>query len=90
MSALTIPQVNDTLRRKLEERARTNHRSVEDEALCCLQEAVDGDEEILNSIPADRWKEIEDSVAETIHDRGTALFDADFQRFRELARGRNR
>jgi plasmid stability protein len=90
MSALTIRDMNETLHRKLAERAKLNHRSIEDEALCCLQEAIEADEDLLNSIPSAQWKEIERSVADTIHDRGTPLSDADFQRYREQARGHSR
>jgi plasmid stability protein len=87
---LTIPDLSEELHRKLTERARINQRSIEDEALCCLREAIEQDEEVLNSIPSDSWAKIERSVCETIHDRGTPLTDADFQRYREMARGRNR
>jgi plasmid stability protein len=90
MSTLTIPAVSDELRRKLAERAQANHRSVEAEALCCLQEAIETEELLLGAIPGERWNEIERSVCETIHDRGTPLTDDDFQRYRDLARGSNR
>jgi plasmid stability protein len=90
MNTLTISAMSDELHRRLVERAETNHRSVEDEALCCLLAAVETDDELVNAIPAGQWGEIERSVCETIHDRGTPLTDADFQRYREMARGRTR
>ena len=90
MNTLTIPDLNDELHRKLAERARANRRSIEAEAACCLREAIEMDEQTLNAIPPEQWSEIERSVFETIHDRGTPLTDADFQRYREMARGGNR
>ena len=90
VNALTIPDVSESLHRKLAERAKANQRSIEQEALCCLQEAIEADEELLNSIPSGEWAQIEQSVCETIHDRGTPLTNADFQRYREMASGRDR
>ena len=87
MNTVTIPAVDDALLNKLVERAKANHRSVEAEALCCLQEAIEMDEDSLNGIPAEQWDESERSVCETIHDRGTALTAADFDRYRGVARG---
>ena len=90
MSTLTIPAVSDELHRKLVERANANHRSIEAEALCCLQESIETDDESLKAIPSESWAEIERSVCDTIHDRGTPLTAADFERYKEMARGRNR
>jgi len=90
MNTITIPSVSDELHRRLAERAKVNQRSIEEEAVCCLLETIESDEAALNAIPQAAWKEIESSVAETIHDRGTPLTDGDFQRYREMARGRNR
>jgi hypothetical protein len=90
MNTLTIADLNDELHHKLLERARVNRRSIEAEALCCLREAIETDEEALNSIPPNEWSEIEKSVCETIHDQGTPLTDSDFQRYRKLARGGDR
>lgn len=90
MTTLTIPAINEDLRRKLAERAKANQRSIEDEALCCLRAAVEFDENALNAIPPGEWANIERSVCETIHDRGTPLTDEDFQRYREIARGGTR
>ncbi len=87
MNTLTLSTLDDQLHRKLVERAKINHRSVEDEAICCLQEAIESDEEAINAIPSGAWTEIERSVCETIQDRGTPLTDADFQRYREKTRG---
>lgn len=89
MNTITIPDLDDELHRKLAERAKANHRSIEDEALCCVRVALEADDEALNSIPAETWAEVERSICETIHDRGTPLTDADFKRYREMARGRN-
>ena len=90
MNALTITDLSEELRRKLGERAQANHRSIEDEALCCLRSCIEQDEEALNAIPSIEWNTLEQSVCETIHERGTPLTDADFQRYREMARGRTR
>lgn len=87
MSTLTLSKLDDELHRKLVERAKINHRSIEDEAICCLQEAIEADDAAINSIPSEKWSKIEQSVCETIHDRGTPLTDADFQRYRDKARG---
>lgn len=87
MSTITLSTLDDELHRKLVERAKINHRSVEDEAICCLQEAIAMDEGAINAIPSETWSEIERSVCDTIHDCGTPLTDADFQRYREKARG---
>ena len=87
MNTVTISTVSDELHRKLTARAAANHRSVEDEALCCLQTTIETDEDLLEAIPAGRWDEIERSVCGTIHDRGTPLTDADFQRYQEMTRG---
>lgn len=89
-SNITLPALGEELHRKLARRAAANHRSVEDEALCCLREAIEMDESLLDAIPQSQWAEVEQSVCETIHDAGTPLTDADFQRYREMARGRNR
>jgi plasmid stability protein len=90
MNTLTIPAVNDALHAKLAERAHANHRTIEAEALCCLMETIEAEEKALEAIPASTWAEIEQSVCDSIHDRGTPLTDGDFQRYREQARGRNR
>ena len=90
MSTLTLSTLDDELHQKLVERAKVNHRSIEDEAICCLQEAIESDEEAINAIPSGAWTEIERSVCETIHDRGTPLTEADFQRYRDKARGNAR
>jgi plasmid stability protein len=90
MTTLTIPAVNDALHRKLAERAQANHRTIEAEALCCLVETLEAEASALAAIPANTWAEIEQSVCETMHDQGTLMTDGDFQRYRELARGRNR
>ncbi len=87
MSILTLSTLNDGLHQKLVDRAKLNHRSVEDEAICCLQEVIESDDEAINAIPSGAWAEIERSVCETIQDRGTPLTDADFQRYREKTRG---
>jgi plasmid stability protein len=87
MSTLTLSILDDELHRKLVERAKLNHRSVEAEAVCCLQAALETDEAVLAAIPAESWSEIERSVCETIHDQGTPLTDSDFQRYRDQARG---
>lgn len=89
-ASINLPNVGEELHRKLARRAAANHRTVEAEALCCLREAIEMDETLMDSVPQGEWVEIEQSVCETIHDRGTPLTDADFQRYRELARGRNR
>jgi plasmid stability protein len=90
MSTLTLSTLDDALHRKLVERAKLNHRSIEDEAICCLQEAIESGEEAINAIPSGAWNEIERSVCETIHDHGTPLTDADFQRYRDKVRGNSR
>ena len=87
MSILTLSTLNDGLHQKLVDRAKLNPRSVEDEAICCLQEVIESDDEAINAIPSGAWAEIERSVCETIQDRGTPLTDADFQRYREKTRG---
>lgn len=90
MNTLVIADLNEELHRKLAERARANHRSIEAEAACCLREAIELDEEGLDAIAPERWSEIERSVCETIHDHGTPLTTTDFQRYREQARGGRR
>jgi plasmid stability protein len=88
MKTLTINRIDDELHRKLAERAAANQRSMEEEALCCLRITIAQDEALLNSIPEEQWKEIERSLCDSIHDRGTPLTEADFARYRDLARGR--
>ncbi len=90
MSTLTISAVDDELRRKLAERAKANHRTIEAEALCCLQAVVAADDDALAAISAESWKAIEQSVCDSIHEQGTPLTEADFQRYRGLARGDDR
>jgi plasmid stability protein len=88
MNTLTLTGISDELQRKLTERAAASRRSIEEEALCCLRLTLETEEAILNSIPEDRWKEVEQSLCDSIHDRGTPLTKADLQRYRDLARGR--
>ncbi len=90
MSKLTIPDPGEDLLRKLAARAKANHRSIEDEALCCVRVALETEEEALNSIPTETWAQVERSVCDTIQERGTPFSDADFERYRDIARGRNR
>lgn len=90
MNTVTIPDVGEELHRKLAERAKANNRSIEDEALCCVRVALEMDDEVLNSIPTETWTEVERSICDTIHDGGTPLTNADFDRYRKMARGRNR
>jgi plasmid stability protein len=90
MHTVTIPDISDDLHRQLEERARTNHRTVADEARHCLEAALAEEAALLDAISTSEWGVIEDSVAGTLHDRGTPLTEADFQRYRELARGHTR
>ncbi len=87
MNTVTISTMSDALHRRLTERAAANHRTIEDEALCCLQAAIHEDEERLSAIPPGRWAEVERSISETIQDRGTPWTDSDFQRHLEMARG---
>jgi plasmid stability protein len=87
MKTITLHEVSDALLHKLEARAAANHRSLEDEALFCLLAAVESDDETINSVQPGRWAEIEQSVCDTIHDRGTPLTEADIERYRGMARG---
>jgi plasmid stability protein len=88
VKTLTISDISEELCRRLAERAEANHRSIEDEALCCLRSAIESDDDALNAISDREWAQIEQSVCDTIHERGTPLTDTDFQRYREIARGR--
>ena len=90
MKTITLHQVSDSLLQKLEARAAANQRSLEAEALSCLQVAVETEEEMISSIPPERWAAIEQSVCDTIHDHGTPLTEADFERYRGIARGNAR
>ena len=90
MNALVIPDISEALHHKLCERAKVNHRSIEAEALSCLEAVVETDDALLDAVPAGAWTDIEQSVCATIQDRGTPLTATDFQRYQELARGRNR
>jgi plasmid stability protein len=90
MNTLTIQNVDAELHRKLAERAKANDRSLEDEALCCLQEVIELDEELLNAISPEQWDDVERTISETIEDQGTPLTASDFQRYREMARGGKR
>ena len=88
MNTLTVTGISDELQRKLAERAAANRRSIEEEVLCCLQITIEQEEALLTSIPDDQWKKIEQSLCDSIHDRGTPLTKADLERYRDLARGR--
>ncbi len=90
MSKLTIPDLSEDLLRMLAARAKANHRSIEEEALCCMRVALETEEEALNSIPPETWAEVERSVCDTIQERGTPLTNADFKRYRDIARGGDR
>jgi plasmid stability protein len=87
MSTLTLRFESEDLLRRLRSRAAANQRSIEDEAMCCLQATLSEEDELLSSVPDDAWSAIERSVCETLHDRGTPLTDDDFARYRERARG---
>jgi plasmid stability protein len=87
MNTITLRNVSDELLESLKRRAEANHRSVEAEALVCLQITVAQEESILNAIPEKQWKQIEQSLCETIHDRGTPLTKADLDHYRDLVRG---
>jgi plasmid stability protein len=87
MKTITLREVSDSLLHKLEERAAANHRTVEAEALTCLRVVVETDDDLIESIPAGQWAEIEQSVCDTIHDRGTPLTEADLERYKGMARG---
>ena len=88
MNTLTLTGISDELQRKLVERAAANQRSIEEETLCCVRLTIETEEAVLNSIPEDRWKEIEQSLCDSIDDPGTPLTKADMDRYRDLARGR--
>jgi plasmid stability protein len=90
MKTITLHHVGDHLLRKLEARAAANQRSLEDEAIACLQVTVDAEDELIGAISPGRWAEIEESVCEAIHDKGTPLTVADFEHYRGLARGGTR
>jgi plasmid stability protein len=87
MKTLTVTGIDDELHRKLAERAAANQRSMEEEALCCLRMTIAQDEAILNSIPEERWKEIEKSLGEALRETPTEFTEADKQKYRDLARG---
>lgn len=87
MKTITLHEVSDSLLYKLEKRAAANHRTLEAEALMCLQVVVETEEGLIESIPTQRWADIERSVCETIHDKGTPLSEADFERYRGMIRG---
>lgn len=88
MKTITLREVSDSLLRKLEERAAVNQRTVEAEALSCLEVVIETEEELIGSIPGELWNDIEGSVCDSIHDIGMPLTDTDFKRYREIARGR--
>ena len=58
MNTLMLTGVSDDLQRLLAQRAAANRRSVEEEALCCLQIAIAQDEAVLSSMPEARWQEL--------------------------------
>lgn len=86
MNTLTVTGISDELHRKLAERASANRRSIEEEALCCLQISIAQEEAILHSISDERWQEIEKSLDEAFRETPTNFTEADKQRYRDLAR----
>ncbi len=87
MNTLTVGGISDELHRKLAERASANHRSIEEEALCCLQVSVAQDEATLHSISDERWRKIERSLDEAFQETPSDFTEVDRQRYRDLARG---
>jgi plasmid stability protein len=65
MATITLKNVPDDLHRRLKERAERHHRSLNREAIRCLEEAVAGDEpeeELLARIRANRARMAERGV----------------------------
>ena len=87
MNTLMLTGVSDDLQRLLAQRAAVNRRSVEEEALCCLQITIAQDEAVLSSIPEARWQEIERSLGEALVETPTEFTEADRNKYRDLARG---
>ena len=87
MNTLVLTGVSDDLQRMLAERAAANRRSIEEEAVCCLQIAIAEGEALLASVPAARWKEIEKSLDEALSEIPTEFTEEDRNKYRDLARG---
>ena len=87
MNTLVLTGVSDDLQRMLAQRASANRRSVEEEALCCLQITIAQDEAVLGSIPEARWQEVERSLGEAFAETPTEFTEADRNKYRDLARG---
>jgi hypothetical protein len=51
------------------------------------QSEIESNDALVSAIPSEQWKHLEQSICDTIEDQGTPLTEADFQRYRELARG---
>ncbi len=87
MNTLVLTGVSDDLQRSLAERAAANRRSIEEEAVCCLQITIAEDEALLASVPEARWKEIEKSLDEALSEVPTEFTEEDRNKYRDLARG---
>jgi coenzyme F420-reducing hydrogenase gamma subunit len=89
MKTITLPNVSEALHRKLEARAQAHHRTVEEEAVRCLEELIETDEALLAAIPRKRWERIEEALVLALHDSASDLTQADLARYRDLASSDN-
>ncbi len=89
MKTITLTGISDELHRKLVERATAKEHSLEEEAVWCLQQSIEEDDALLSVIPVKRWQQIEQSLAAALHEPSADLTPEDFQRYRDLACGKN-
>ena len=87
MNTLTLTGIRDELHHKLVERAAANHRSIEEEAECCLQISLFSDELPEAALPESRWREIEESLIEGVKAPATEFTAENWDRFRDYACG---
>ena len=87
MNTITLQDVTEELLERLRVRAQANGRSMEAEAMACL-EAMTEAEEIEATISDDRWPEIEQSLVEGLKKPATQFTEQDWQHFRKMARGK--
>jgi len=87
MKTITLRGVSESLHEKLETRARLHHRTVEQEALRCLEELIQADEFALKEVSDQSWPVIEQSLVAALNDASSEFSEADLRRYRDLAKG---
>ena len=87
MNTITLRNVSDELLGRIKRLAETNARSVEAEIAAWFEMNLTA-RDVEASISEERWREIEQSLVESLNETPTDFTKEDWERLRNIARGK--